>query len=846
MLPKFYLKSPILLFVVLLCFLAESNAQTNRFIPYKLKQDVWIYVKPASNKPIIEEEFQAAQPFNYLGFAKVKLDEKWQWIDTTGKHVFTEYDSLNYLQNKDLYIAYKKGKCGIVSGLNRAVLVPLEFDEIQVIKFGDPEMISFLSVVSPYPIIDLIGSTKLKGKTKSKLIQIDLDGKIKTRVKYSEESYESIAYSDLDLKNFDSRLFLVTSGNFMGLLSANSKVIVPPIYEEIQLVDRPKNGRKTVAFSSKNERFLIVTLNQNQGLYNSEGQQLVKPVYKSVSPLENCSLPIFRLQNKSDLQGLYFAETNQTIEPKYITMNYLYNVNAVVCRDKKWIDFYNQNGIQVLSNLESSEFKKIANNTFKYLSVKGLYGLMQGNSKVLLAAEYDEIKGIGSDKLVAIRKKEKWAFYNVVNQQLSGFDYKHIGMMTSSGLLPASNDQLKFGFLNEKVNWVIQPKYSSASSFNEGSNGSVSIADAIQLAAVSINGKFGYIDVKGNLFTQLEYDSAQGFSGQMSAVKTKNGWQVIGKGKKPMSRFYKQVKILSGVAIIHHKDSSGVLDFEGKWIFPMTKSASYTIIDHSSDNFPFQRIHDNVSFTQVGIVNGFGKLILKLDDFTIENLDSTHWLLLGKKQSAVIHSSGEISPLNVSGVAFEWLNSKHTIGVFKNKNGTTEKLKYFNALNYKLASELDDLVIEFDEETEKIKVSKNGKLGIFTQDLQLLLPANYSEIKLVNPFMNDLFIVKNYNGNYGVINRRNEFKIAFANQFIYSKSFAIEKHKGACDAQIICVKKADRIDYYNQLSQLIYSETIDLNRGFSAISDSLFEIVDSDKNTLYFVDAKGFKYERVK
>jgi len=158
---------------------------------------------------------------------------------------------------------------------------------------------------------------------------------------------------------------------------------------------------------------------------------------------------------------------------------------------------------------------------------------------------------------------------------------------------------------------------------------------------------------------------------------------------------------------------------------------------------------------------------------------------------------------------------------------------------------LEDLVIEFDEETEKFKVLKNGKLGIFTQDLKLFLPANYSEIKLVNPFIHDLFIVKSYNGNYGVVNRRNEFKIAFANQFIYSKSFAIEKHQGAVDAQIICVKKSDRIDYYNHFSQLIYSETIDINRGFRAISENLFEILDSENNTLYFVDAKGFKYERV-
>ena len=73
MLPKIYFKRPILCCVFLMFLGADVKSQTNRFIPYKLKQDVWIYVKPASNKPIIEEEFQLAQPFNYLGLAKVKL-----------------------------------------------------------------------------------------------------------------------------------------------------------------------------------------------------------------------------------------------------------------------------------------------------------------------------------------------------------------------------------------------------------------------------------------------------------------------------------------------------------------------------------------------------------------------------------------------------------------------------------------------------------------------------------------------------------------------------------------------------------------------------------------------------
>ena len=84
------------------------KAQTDRFIPYKIKNDVWIYVKPASSKAVISEEFQQTKPFNYLGHAQVKIDDNWRWIDTTGKYVFAEYDSVAYLQNKDLYLVKKK------------------------------------------------------------------------------------------------------------------------------------------------------------------------------------------------------------------------------------------------------------------------------------------------------------------------------------------------------------------------------------------------------------------------------------------------------------------------------------------------------------------------------------------------------------------------------------------------------------------------------------------------------------------------------------------------------------------------------------------------------------------
>lgn len=827
-----------------LLFTQNLCAQFNRYIPYKLKNDVWIYVRPASSMPVIEEEFQLAQPFNYLGFAKVKIEDHWRWIDTTGKTVFMEFDSLNYLNHKDLFLAYKKGKCGVVSGLNHTILVPFEYDHIQVLLYLNPENKAFFTTGNS---VDLIGSIITKGKQKLKLIQIALDDKVKPRVKFSADAYESITYSDLNLNDFNTRLFLVGQGGFYGLLSSNASVIIPPNYEDIQLIEKLKYQGQTLVSSSNKVRFFITSLNKNQYLFNSEGQNLVKSNCTSVSALENCQLSIFRLQNKTDLQGLYFANTNQTIEPKYITINYIENVNAVVCRDKKWIDFYNHLGTQLLSGLESSEFKKVSKQAFKYLSVKGLYGLILGNKEVLLTADFDEIANIGSNKLVAVRKKDLWAFYHIENKKLGGFEFKSIGKIGSIGLIPVSNSQQKFGFMNEELKWIIQPKYNSASNFNELNSLHLNFVDNIQMAAVSLNGKFGFIDVKGNLFTQLEFDSAQGFSGMMAAVKSKNGWQVIGKGKKTMTRYYQNVRIHSGVAIIHHKDSSGILDFEGKWMFPMSKTVNYTILDHSSDNFPFQRIHDNVSFTQVGIVNAAGKLLLKIEDFTIEQLDSTHWLILGKKQSAVIDVKGEITQLNVPGIGFEWLNSKHTLGVFKEKRGAIEKLKYFNGFTRKILVELEDLKVEYDEETWQAKVSKNGMLGLLSDtDFQLILPPKYSEIKPVVGGLNDLYIVRSYNGNYGVVNRKNEFKIAFENQFIFSKDCAVESKKGSVNEVVLCVKKADKIEYYNALMQKLYVEMNNLSNGFKLVSSNLFEITDANQQVLHYVDSKGFKYERLR
>jgi hypothetical protein len=271
-------------------FWSNASSQTDLFIPFKIKNDVWIYVRPNSSKPVIAEEFQQAKPFNYLGHALVKIEDKWKWIDTTGKYVFTEYDSVAYLKNKDLYLVNKKGKFGVISGISKLVLVSTQFENIELMKFGDEKSNQKTSMTSTFDQIDLLGFTTPKGKRKVQLIQIWLNKNTDPRVAISTDVFETIGYHDYDLQNFNSRLFSVTNGEFFGILNTQGKTIVPPKYSQIQIVDALINSNTT-----NYKKYFVVEIDQKQGLYNADGQMVLKPIYNGVSKLENCLLPIFRI-----------------------------------------------------------------------------------------------------------------------------------------------------------------------------------------------------------------------------------------------------------------------------------------------------------------------------------------------------------------------------------------------------------------------------------------------------------------------------------------------------------------------------------------------------------------------
>ena len=92
----------------------------------------------------------------------------------------------------------------------------------------------------------------------------------------------------------------------------------------------------------------------------------------------------------------------------------------------------------------------------------------------------------------------------------------------SNGLAPALDGKSrKWGYINKKGAWVIEPQFSKAKSFSEG------------LAPVWKDFKWGFIDVYGNFAIPLQFRIAEPFSDGYAYVGKENSFYFINQQGEP-------------------------------------------------------------------------------------------------------------------------------------------------------------------------------------------------------------------------------------------------------------------------------------------------------------------------
>ena len=140
-----------------------------------------------------------------------------------------------------------------------------------------------------------------------------------------------------------------------------------------------------------------------------------------------------------------------------------------------------------------------------------------------------------------------WGFFNYLGEKMP---VTFSGAKDFSDSLAAVKKGMKWGYVNKKGEWVIQPQFYDAENFSEG------------FAAVKSNKAWGYIGKSGNWLVEPKFEVAFRFKENFAAICYKNDWGYINKnGAYAVEpKFIKTLAFRNGIARIRTDEGWGFMD----------------------------------------------------------------------------------------------------------------------------------------------------------------------------------------------------------------------------------------------------------------------------------------------
>ena len=373
-------------------------------------------------------------------------------------------------------------------------------------------------------------------------------------------------------------------------------------------------------------------------------------------------------------------------------------------------------------------------------------------------------------------------------------------------LYPASIktiDGIKWGYINNKGDFVIQPHFGNAQDFQD--NG---------LASVEENGLYGLINELGHYIVNPKYQYINDFSESRSVVLNQNGFKVIAeKGNEITSKAYDYISTFQGNRALFGGIGPqgsylyGYLDREGREVIPL----KYEYGSNFKDNRAVVKIRENqhalidpngnilttYNYNYVGNI-GDGLLAFKKDpDGKFGFIDINGNIIIEPQYTGVQIFNNGITSINISDDIY-------------NKYGVIDKRG-----NFIIEPKYNDIIFLGED---RIAVGK--------------------AIDENNPFIGSKYAIANNEGKmltdfiyYGVSNYENNIASAYdiKNTFFIDKSGAIIKNlpivsgSGTLDIEDSIIKAfVDyRLSYLNRNGIVIYEQNkvIPLNNIYKVVEE---------------------------
>lgn len=244
-----------------------------------------------------------------------------------------------------------------------------------------------------------------------------------------------------------------TNGTRWGYMDAQGHIRLEPVLEAAQTFQ--PNG------------LAVVVKNGRAGVINLQGQYAVQPVYDSINSFsEERAMAI-------DSQGFKMINEQGAVLTKraYPFIANMHEGRAI---------FYDENPNQTND------------------SPSLLYGYLDASGNEVIRAQFASANDFQQGKAVVQIKDQEYALIDRNGNRLATYPYAYVGPLGDGLLAFQKESSGKYGYIDERGNIRIQPKFTSAFAFNDG--------QAIVNTAEDYKSNYGVINMLGSFVIQPAYN----------------------------------------------------------------------------------------------------------------------------------------------------------------------------------------------------------------------------------------------------------------------------------------------------------------------------------------------------
>lgn len=611
---------------------------------------LWLFISACAKPSDWQRQYDTVLPMKTSTWYKVKLNDKWGLVDSSGKALLTaEYDLIGEF-DKGLLRVYKGAQLGLVNS-NVELVVPVgRYDIVTAIN----RRLWLVERDNKYTIIDCWGH-ELRPLIYNR---IDFFSLSESSSKYSySTSHEEEPFNDEEV------LFLLQTPKQSALMTQNGAYLIPPQYDSIipyNNVFYVVQNHKIGVWEYKDNNCRMVVAPKYDELEYINKYTVKNYVTNGASPLR------FRQGKKWGLIG----NAKELIPARYddvrIRVVY-YSGSHINWIEPEWNDYYEvvNNGkvglfdysgrllvpckyddIQMTSDKNVFE---VTNNNFRGLVEAGgrvllpvsnfcahLGSFCAGWARIISYASFADIQDI--------------YFLNPKGEERHFYGYQSIGTFSNKGVAFAIKNN-KIGLIDTAGHELSAFVYDTITNDDYGVDlGYIHINDSRQnfvygAEIVSINEVFGLMNEAGRLVMPVRYDEITRVSADLYVVGLNGKKGLVNKyGKFITPIIYNDINfICADLYLLKLPNVMKVINTKGQLIFEINTSA-YIRSDISNEGDSLLKIQhqDSKWRWKEGIVNQKGQLLVPALYDWIHQINGGYYVVRLKSRYGILSKTGKL------------------------------------------------------------------------------------------------------------------------------------------------------------------------------------------------------------